>query len=160
MLKILAIPILLLFHPVPVSMTSIEHIPGTDSLKVLVRLNYDLFLQDYQQTINDDLDLQILRNTRPFPADLINNYINSKVFICVNKKILFGKLLNAKITDGDISLNMLYRLDIKLKRLTVRNTILTGLYSDVENLTIIRIMNFERGIKFTQEHNEESFVLK
>ena len=160
MLIILALHILMLFHPAPVSMTSIEHISGTDSLKVIVRLNYDLFLQDYQQTINDDLDLQTLRNTHPFPADLINNYVNSKVLIYVNKKILLGKLLNAKVTEGDISLNMLYRLDIKPKRLTVRNTILTGLYSDVENLTIIRIMNFETGIKFTQEHHEESFILK
>jgi hypothetical protein len=159
MLKILALPILMFFNSMHVTMTGIDYIPGTDSLKVFVWLDYDLFLRDYQQTIDDDLDLHVLHSYKPFPADLLNNYINSKVFIYINKKLLNGKLLNTESADGFIRLNVLYRTDKKLKSITVRNKILTGLFSDVENLTIIKINNFEKEIKFTPDHNEETFIL-
>lgn len=158
MLKILAIPIWLFLHPLHVTMTSIDHVPGTDSLKVSFRMNYDLFLHDYQ-TIDDDRDLHILYGYKPFPADFVNNYINSKVFIRVNNKLLNGKLLAMDIVDGDIILNFLYRLDKKPKNITVKNTILTGLHSDQVNMTIIRVGNFEKGIKLTPEHNEETFII-
>lgn len=160
MLKILALPILMLFHPMHMTLTSIDYIRGTDSLKVLVRINYDQFLQDYQQTIDDDIELPVLRSYNPFPADMANHYINSKIFIYTNKKRLYGKLLKTKVTDGNIRLNILYRLDKKPKSLTVKNTILTGLYSNVENITIIKINDFETGVKFTQEHKTETFNLQ
>jgi hypothetical protein len=143
----------------PVTFTGIEYIQGTDSLKVSVRINYELFLRDYQQTIFDDLDLEVLRSFKPFPSDLANNYINSKINILDNKKLIIGKLLKMEEDDRDVRFSILYRVE-KLKCITVRNTILNGLYSDVENLTILRSRNYESEIKLTSEHNEETFVIK
>jgi len=160
MLKIFVVGILIFFQPAHITMTSIDYVPGTDSLKVLVRIDYEHFLRDYQQTIDDDLSLQVLRGYKPFPAELTNKYINLKLFIYINKKLIIGKLVNAEVSHGTIRLNILYRPERKLNSLTVRNTFLTGLFSDVENLTIIRISDFETGIKFTQKHVEERFVLK
>jgi hypothetical protein len=144
----------------PVTFTGIEYIQGTDSLKVSVRINYELFLRDYQQTIFDDLDLEVLRSFKPFPSDLANNYINSKINILDNKKLIIGKLLKMEEDDRDVRFSILYRVEKKLKCITVRNTILNGLYSDVENLTILRSRNYESEIKLTSEHNEETFVIK
>jgi hypothetical protein len=124
----------------------------------LIKMNYDLFLRDYQ-TIDDDRDLNKLYSYRPFPADFVNNYINSKVFIYINNKLLNGKLLTMEFEEGEICLNFLYRSVKKPKKITVRNTILTGLHSDQINLTIIKINGFETGIKLTPEHIEESFSL-
>jgi hypothetical protein len=62
--------------------------------------------------------------------------------------------------DGEISFSMLYRVDRKLKIITMRNTLLTGLYSVVENLAIVKSRNYESEIKFTSEHREETFLLK
>jgi hypothetical protein len=160
MLKILTLPLFIFFQQMPVTFTGIEYIQGTDSLKVSVRINYELFLRDYQQTIFDDLDLEALRSFQPFPSDLANNYLNSKINIFVNKKLIFGKLLKFEEYDGDVRFSMLYRVEKKLKSITVRNTILTGLYSNVENLTIIRSRNYDSEMKFTQEHNEETFFIK
>jgi hypothetical protein len=160
MLKALFLPILMLFQTGPVTMTGIDYVTGTDSLKVTVRLDYDLFLKDYQQTVNDDIGLKVLRSYNPFPADMANNYINSKISIIINKKLLQGKLLRTEETDNDIILSILYRQDKRIKSITVRNIILTGLYSDVENLTIIKIDKLETGIKFTQENNEVTFDLR
>jgi hypothetical protein len=144
----------------PVTFTGIEYVQGTDSLKVSVRINYELFLRDYQQTIFDDLDLEVLHSFRPFPSDLANNYLNSKINISADKKLVVGKLLKTEEYDGDVRFSLLYRVEKKMKSITVRNTILTGLYSNVENLTIIRSRNYDSEMKFTQEHNEETFFIK
>ena len=146
-------------HPGHVTMTSIDYIQGTDSLKVFCRMEFDDFLKDLQ-TIDDDRNLYRLFSKQPFPSDLINQYFNSKVFIYANNKLLIGKLLSANITDTEINLNLIYRSSKKPKRITVRNMILTEWYSDQTNLMIIRINNFEKGIKLSPRHNEETFIIK
>jgi hypothetical protein len=159
MLKALAVSLWLIIHPGHVTMTSIDYVQGTDSLKVFCKMEFDDFLKDLQ-TIDDDRNLYRLFNKQPFPADLINQYFNSKVFIYVNNKLLIGKLLSANITDTEINLNLIYRSGKKPKSITVRNLILTGWYSDQTNLMIIRINNFENGIKLTPGHNEETLIIK
>jgi hypothetical protein len=158
MLKILLFNILLAVNPAHVTMTSIEHIHGTDSLKVMIKMNYDLFLRDYQ-TIDDDRDLHKLYSYKPFPEVFVNNYISSKVFIYVNNKLLEGKLLTMDLIEGELSLKFLYQSSKTPRKITVRNTILTRLYSDQVNLTILRFDDFEKGIKLTPEHIEETFTL-
>jgi len=159
MLKALAISLWLIMHPGHVTMTSIDYVQGTDSLKVSCRMEFEDFLKDLQ-TIDDDRNLRRLFNNQPFPSDLINQYFNSKVFIYVNDKLLFGKLLSADLDESDINLHLIYRLSKKPKSITVRNKILTGWYSDQTNLMIIRANNFEKGIKLTPEYNEETFIIK
>ena len=146
-------------HPGHVTMTSIDYIQGTDSLKVFCRMEFDDFLKDLQ-TIDDDRNLYRLFSKQPFPSDLINQYFNSKVFIYANNKLLIGKLLSANITDTEINLNLIYRSSKKPKSITVRNMILTGWYSDQTNLMIIRINNIEEGIKLTPSHTEETLIIK
>ena len=158
-MRILAITLWLIIHPGHVTMTSIDYVQGTDSLKVSCRMEFNDFLKDLQ-TIDDDRNLNRIFSKQPFPADLINQYFNSKVFIYINNKLLIGKLLTANITDNEILLNLIYKSDKKPKRITVRNMILTGWYSDQTNLTLIRINNFEKGFKLTPGHNEETFILK
>jgi di/tricarboxylate transporter len=159
MLRALAITIWLIMHPSHVTMTSIDYVQGTDSLKVFCRMDFDDFLKDLQ-TIDDDRNLDRLFNKQPFPTDLINMYFNSKVFIYVNNKLLIGKLLTVNLTDNEISLNLFYKVDKKPKNITVRNMILIGWFSDQTNLTLIRINDFEKGIKLTPEHFEETFRIK
>lgn len=144
----------------PVTFTSIDYINGTDSLKVTVRINYELFLRDYQQTIFDDLELGFLRSLKPFPADLANNYLNSKLRILIKDREVIGKLQNMNEEGEDIKFIMFYRVSRRLKLLTVKNTLLTGLSSRVENLVTVRDRNYETARKFTSGHTEETFFLK
>src|SRR5512140_3254658 len=120
MFKTVAIILWLIIHPGHVTMTSIDYVKGTDSLKVSCRMEFDDFLKDLQ-TIDDDRNLIRLFNKQPFPADLINMYFNSKVFIYINKKLLIGKLLSVNLTGGEIILNLIYKSDRKPKSITVRN---------------------------------------
>jgi len=159
MLRVFAFTLWLIMHPGHVTMTSIDYIQGTDSLKVSCRMEFNDFLKDLQ-TIDDDRNLRTIFSKQPFPSDLINQYFNSKVFIYVNDKLLIGKLLSANITDNDINLNLFYRSGKKPKSITVRNLILIGWYSDQTNLTIIRINNYEKGVKLTPGHTEETLIIK
>lgn len=146
-------------NPVHVTMTTIDYVPGTDSLEVFFRMYYDDFLRDYQ-TIDDDRNLKTLFNEQALPDDVINKYFNSKVFIYVNNKLLIGKLLTVNHSGNEIFLNLIYKSDKKPKKITVRNMILTGWYSDQTNLIILKFGIFEKGIRLTSEHNEETINIK
>jgi hypothetical protein len=146
-------------NPVHVTMTTIDYVPGTDSLEVFFRMYYDDFLRDYQ-TIDDDRNLKTLFNEQALPDDVINKYFNSKVFIYVNNKLLIGKLLTVNHSGNEIILNLIYKSDKKPKKITVRNMILTGWYSDQTNLIILKFGIFEKGIRLTSEHNEETINIK
>jgi hypothetical protein len=159
MLNALIITIWLIMDPGHVTMTSIDYVQGTDSLKVFCKIDFDYFLKDLQ-TIDDDRNLRRLFNKQPFPNDLINMYFNSKVFISINNKLLTGKLLTVNLTDNEINLNLLYKVDKRPKTITVRNKILIGWFSDQTNLTLLRINGFEKAIKLTPEHSEETFIIK
>jgi len=159
MFKIIALSLCLFMNPAHLTMTSIDYVSGTDSLKVSCKMDFDDFLKDLQ-TIDDDRNLYKLFIKQPFPADLINQYFNSKVFIYINDKLLIGKLLNVNLSDSEFVLNLIYKTEKKPKSITVRNIILTGWYSDQTNLTLVRINNFEKGIKLTPGHDEETLIIK
>jgi hypothetical protein len=149
----------LVFHPVHVTMTSIDHVPDTDSLKVFMRMYYDDFLRDYK-LFDEEVNVEDYVPNKLFPEDLISKYLNEKVHITINNKELTGKLLNVTLADNELSLNLLYRTTKNPEVITVRNMVMTDLYSDMANMTIIRFNNFEEGIKLTSDKPEETFELK
>ncbi|MBG0858125.1 MAG: hypothetical protein IQL11_01385 [Bacteroidales bacterium] len=159
MVKILIIPLCLILNFSHVTMTSIEHIPGTDSLKVVCRMDFGHFLFDYQ-TFDDDRNLTETFSKQPFPSDLVNKYFNSKVYIFVNNKLLIGKLLSTNLADNEIIMTLHYKTDKKPKKITIRNIMLTGWFSDQENLIIVRAKKFEKGVKLTPVKIEETFIIK
>jgi hypothetical protein len=159
MLGYITLLLWLFFHPVHVTMTSIDHVPDTDSLKVFVRMYYDDFLRDYK-LFDDEVNVEDYVPNKPFPEDLISKYLNEKVHITINNKELTGKLLNVTLADNELSLNLLYRTTRNPEVITVRNMVMTDLYSDMANMTIIRFNNFEEGIKLTSDKPEETFELK
>jgi len=161
MVKILALAISVIFHPVHVSLTSIEHVPGTDSVKVFVRMYFDDFLLDYKLfdknvSYNYDTDNQL------FPEEMLAKYLAEKLIISVNNKQIEGKLLNQVLAaqENEISANLVFLAVRKPEVIAVRNEIMTGLYDDQANMTIIRVSNFEEGVKLTPEKTEQTFILR
>ena len=161
MLKILTLSILFAYHPVHVTITSIDYVPHTDSLKVFVRMYYDDFLLDYKLFDKDATADDLIEN-QTFPMHLMNKYLEKKVILIVNNKELKGKLLNLNLSlpQNEISMNLVYMMDKKPKIFTVRNEIMTGLYEDQANMTMVRINNLEEGVKLTSEKNEQTFSLR
>lgn len=148
----------MIFHPVHVTLTSIEQLTDSDSLKVFVKMNFDDFLIDYK--LFDEIgNPGNMADNQQFPADLMKKYLDEKVNIFVNNKQIKGKLLTLTMADNEICINLLYKSVKKPKSITVRNLIMTSLYSDQSNMTIIRIMDFEEGLKLTAKRTEETIRL-
>lgn len=151
---------MILLHPVHVSLTSIDHVTDTDSMKVFVRMYFDDFLSDYRLNYTSDSIVVNSYQTSRFPKELMSKYLNDKISIIVNNKQLKGKLLNMVLTDNEISSNLLFITDKNPKTITVRNHIMTDLYNDQANMTIVHANDFEEGVKLTPEKREQLFILK
>ena len=156
MLKTLILPILLIFHPVHVTLTTIDQVQGSDSMKVLFRMYYDDFLRDYK-LYDPDCNLEKISVNQSFPADLIIKYFNNKVHIYVNNKLLTGKVLTMNIQDNEIFLNLLYRSDKDPKKIKIRNKVLTGLYNDQTNMIFLSINKNEEAMRLNPEHYKETW---
>lgn len=158
MLKILILSLCFIFHPVHVTLTSIDYVQEADSFKVFIRMYYDDFLLDYRLSRGEGQSVNLSDN-QIFPKDLMWQYINEKINIFVNDKQLNGQLVDLKLVDNEISMDLLYSYGKKPRTITVKNMIMTQLYSDQANMTIIRVNDFEEGIKLTSEVMEQTFKL-
>ena len=159
MFKTLFFSILLLFHPVHVTLTSIDYIPEMDYFKVFVRMYFDDFLRDCK--LNDgDVQNKDFSGGNPSSIDVMEKYLGEKIIIKVNEKQLSGKLQDMKLADNEISMNLEYYTGKKPKTITVKNLIMTSLYSDQSNMIIVRINDFEEGVKLTADLTEQTFKIK
>jgi hypothetical protein len=158
MLKIFILHIFLIFHPVHVTLTTIDQHNGGDSMKVFFRMYYDDFLLDYK-LFNPHSNLEGVSATQSFPADLANKYFNDKIQIYVNNKLLTGNILTVTILDNEIFLNLLYKSDKDPKKIRIRNRVLTGLYSDQTNMVFININKNEEAMRLTPDHDKETWSI-
>ncbi len=156
MLKILILPILLIFNPIHVTLTTINQAQGSDSMKVFFRMYYDDFLRDYK-LYDQDIDFEKMSVSESFPADLTNKYFNDKVNIYINSKPLTGKVLTLTILDNELLLNLLYLSEINPKKIKIRNRVLTGVHSDQTNMIFINVNKNEEAMRLTPEHDMETW---
>ena len=159
MFKSLVLSLCLILHPVHVTMTSIDYVPENDSLKVYLRMYYDDFLLDLAIS-GESKGIDFFTSGSPESKEVMESYINKKLIIKVNKKLLAGKLNDLEIVDNEVKLDIDYNTTKKPLSLTVNNQIMTGLYSDQSNLMIVRVGNFEEGVKLTSDNTGRTFKIK
>ena len=159
MFKILLISLWLAFHPVHVTLTSIDYVPEMDSFKVFVRMYFDDFLIDCKLN-GADIQNKDYSGNNSSSMDVMETYIGKKIIIKVNEKQLSGKLQDMKLADNEISMNLEYDTGKKPKTITVKNLIMTDLYSDQLNMVIVRINEFEEGVRLTADITEQTFKIK
>jgi hypothetical protein len=156
MLKILIIPIFLAFHPIHVTLTTIDQAQGTDSMKVFFRMYYDDFLNDYS-SYDPKTDLKKISNDDTFPAELAFKYFNEKVQIYVNNKRISGQIVGIKVLDNELFLNMVYRSYRDPKKIRIRNRVLTELYEDQINMIFLNINKHETALRLTPDNDKETW---
>ena len=145
-----------MFHPVHVSLTSVDYAPKDGFVNVFVKMYLDDFLLDAEQY--EDIFLKDNRKSKK----ITEKYINQKFVIKANNKTLKGKINNFEVIkslEDEIKVYMEYKTSRKPKELLIRNLIMTDLYEDQSNLVIIKIDNFEDGFKFTSEITERVFKI-
>jgi predicted RNA-binding protein len=159
MFKLLIISLWFLFHPVHVTLTSIDYLPEKGALKVFVRLYFDDFLLDCKLNGCDNRNHDFSKSDKSSQS-IMELYLADKVVIKVNGKELSGKLEKIDLTDNELSINLSYNNVNDPGTLTVKNLIMTNLYSDQSNMIIVRIDKFEEGVKLTSVLTEKTFIVK
>lgn len=159
MVKTLLLLSWLIFHPVHVTLTSIDYSPELDSFKVYLKMYYDDFLLDSKMNNKDSGRIDFTERDI-LPIETVSNYLDEKFMIYVNKKQLSGEIEEMKLIDGELNVNLIFRSEGNPGTLTIKNMIMTSLYSDQVNMMIVKVNDFEEGIKFTPEKTEQSFKIK
>jgi hypothetical protein len=154
-MHILILSIWIIFHPVHVTLTSIDLVPGTDSLKMFIKIYYDDFLRDYNTIEGSEKVIE----GQDLPLETVTRYLDEKVKIRINNKELKGKLLNMALNDNEVTMNLLYKSGRNPEKITIENRIMTTLYNDQANMVIMRIKDIEEGFRLTPEITEKSFDL-
>jgi hypothetical protein len=159
MFRTLIFSIWLAFHPVHVTLTSIDYVPERDSFKVFVRMYFDDFLLDSK--VNGEVfQKERFSGDDSVSVRFMEKYLRDKVVIKVNDNLLSARLLDMNMVDNEVSMNLEYDYGKKPKSITVKNLIMTGLYTDQANMVIVRIKDFEEGVKLTSELTEQTFKIK
>jgi hypothetical protein len=159
MFKTLFFSIWFAFHPVHVTLTSIDYIPETESFKVFVRMYFDDFVLDCKLN-GDVIQKEGFSGRNSSSIEAVEKYLKDKVVIKVNDKQLSGKLHDMNMIDNEVSMNMEFINGKKPKTVTVKNLIMTGLYNDQSNMIIVKVDDFEEGVKLTSDLTEQTFKIK
>ncbi len=159
MLKILVLNILLAFHPVHVTLTSIDQLQGNDTLKVFFRMYYDDFLRDYK-LFNLESGFRETNEVKKISDERLNDYFNDRVRIQVNRQLLPGKLISVSNDGYEICLSLVYKSDKNAIKFKIKNSVLTKIYSDQANMIYININKYQDAIKLTQKSDAEKRILK
>jgi hypothetical protein len=159
MFKALLISVWFLMHPVHVTLTSIDFIPDTGTYNVFVRMYFDDFLTDCKLNGNvvDNIDFSAGTSSS---RDVMEMYLGKKLIIKVNEKQVSGKLREMKVADNEISMNLEFKGGKKPVTIIVKNLILTDLYADQSNMVIVKVNEFEEGVKLTSDITEQTFNIK
>jgi hypothetical protein len=146
------------FHPVHVTLTSIDYIPETDSFKGFVRLYLDDFLLDCgKQGYNIAQEKFVGKD--PSALKELEKYLNEKLIISVNKKPIKGVIREIQIEDNEVDINLHFNNGKHPDIITVKNIIMTDLYADQANMVIVKVADFEEGVKLTPGLTEQTFKI-
>jgi len=149
----------LAFHPVHVTVTSIDYVPSKKIFSVFLKMYADDFQRDYYLSGVDTVktDFSVINDAT---LEKMGAYLDKRLIINVNSKNLSRKILDMKIEGVDLTITMEYRQKRKPEIVMIKNTILTALYNDQSNMVILRVGDFEEGFKLSPESPEQTFKIK
>lgn len=159
MVKTLFLTLWLMTHPVHFSFLSIDYVPDQKSFSVFLKLNYDDFLLDSGVDENSKKLLKFT-GSDDFTEDIIGRYVNEKIKIIAEENQLSGEINSYSLQDNELSMNFSFGTAGKISILTIKNLIMTSLYSDQANMLIVRVYDFEKGVKMTPDDTEQTFEIK
>lgn len=153
-MKILSLLIILLLHPVHVSLTGIEYDTVSRSWSVFVKL--------YSDDLEDDMKLgkSSGEEIAGGEEERFFQYLADRIIIMEDGRQLDMTLLNA-VADG-----LEHRFTIKaeggdkVREVTVVNRIMTRLYDDQANMVLFSFDGIEDGYRFTATDTMKIYKVK
>jgi hypothetical protein len=158
MVRFLFFSLWLVVHPVHVSLLSIDYVPDKEIFNMFLRVYFDDFLLDSGIKTEDQKNLNF-SDCNLFTKEVIRNYVNDKIRILVNNRNISAELENVDLSDNELRMNLFFNSIKKVNSITVKNLIMTSVYNDQANMTIIKVNEFEEGVKLTAEETEKTFEI-
>lgn len=153
-MKIISLAILILLHPVHVSLTGIDY----DSMNQV----YSVFVKVWSDDLDADINLwnTASEQTTEDEREIYYKYLTDRILIIEDGKQLKMTLLKSE-TDG---LEHRFNLEASgtgaVKNVTVINRIMTRLYEDQTNMLLFSFNGIEDGYKFTTADTLKNYQVK
>jgi len=150
---------LLAFHPVHVSVTSMEYNKGE---KVFL-VSFKVFTDDFETIVERKygVDLNLGRENEFKNADeYFSRYFRETFSFIVNGKELKEPVfLEKKMNDIAVWLYYRYPISGNLEKVEIKNIIMLDMFMDQSNLLIFKYSDFEKGFIFNRKKVEIKFQL-
>ncbi len=156
MVRLLLFSLWLVSHPVHVSLLSIDYMPDQEKFKVFLRIYFDDFLLDSGINNADQKNLDF-SGVNLFTREVMAKYVNERLKISVNKRQIKAELGEMDLSENELRMNLFFSSSGKISTITVKNLIMTSLYNDQANMIIVKVNDFEEGVKLTAEEPEKTF---
>ncbi len=153
-MKIISLLILLLVHPVHVSLTGVEY----DSMNRV----WSVFVKVYSDDLEADIDLGLAAGGEIAGGgeERYNAYIDDRLKIMEDGKQLEMKLLKTEVDGLEHRFNLQAQGGKKVKSVTVMNRIMTRLHNDQANMLLFSFEGVEDGYRFTATDTIKIYKVK
>jgi hypothetical protein len=158
MVRFLLFSLWLVTHPVHVSLMSIDYAPDQKLFNVFLKIYFDDFLLDSGIKSADQKNLDFSVNNQ-YTREVIADYVNERIRISINKKQIPAELGEMSLSDNELRMNLSFSSTKKVSSITVRNLIMTSLYNDQSNMIIVKVNDFEEGVRLTAVEPEKTFEI-
>jgi hypothetical protein len=143
--------ILVAFHPVHVSLASLDYDEAGGRFSLFIKVYTD-DLENDCRLLTGNPELLLYHNGFTPDSVILKRYFQEKLAIEVDGTLLEGILGEVDSDEEEVRVNIDYKYTGGTGSIRIENRIMTELFSDQANLFIIRIGNWEEGIKFTPEY--------
>jgi len=131
-------------HPLHVSITNVDFNNETKKFQVASKI----FINDIEEVIYKKYNLKINAiNLKKEEEKQLLTYINERLAILVNNKKQTLIYKQIKINDDAIWVYYEFKFVDKANNITIKNTILTDLFTDQANLVIINYKDIQKGVE-------------
>lgn len=145
-----------LFHPVHISLSTIDIYPETSEINVSIKL----FADDFECLVNQKYNTKLKLMEQVDPGQdiyFINRYIDSSFVLSINGKEIAGlDYLRNEMNEGAIWLYYRHECSTRIESVSLINSLMCELYQDQTNLVIITVKEEQNGYRLDNKNRELS----
>lgn len=105
-------------------------------------------------------DKLVFKGSDEFTKVFLTDYVNEKVRITINGDPVKAELGKMDLSDNELRMNLSFGSKSKVRSITVKNQIMTSIYSDQANMLIVKVNDFEEGAILTAVETEKRFDIQ
>lgn len=158
MIRFVILSLWLAFHPVHVSLMSIDYAPEVETFNMFLMVYFDDFLLD-SGIGADGEEKMVLSGSEDETRKILARYVNEKVKIAVNGKPVKAEMGTVNLADNELRMKLTFASTGKVRSVTVKSLIMTSIYNDQANMLIVKVNDFEEGARLTALEPEKTFEI-